>query len=126
MSVPGTLQGFQSLTGLSVIPGTLNIALTEPFDLALLNYVTLSELGLTIDLAKYGIEYDGETGMYYGQVTVAGTYRACVIFFTWAGNIHTDAELISPYHLRNTLNLRDGDIIEFRLIEHHPRKPETF
>jgi CTP-dependent riboflavin kinase len=119
MSVPGTLEGFQRLTGLPVIPGTLNVALAEPFDLALLDYVTLSELGLAIDLSKHRIECDGETGMYYGRVTVGDMYPACVIFFTWIGNIHTDAELVSPYHLRNTLNLRDGDIVEFRLTERH-------
>jgi CTP-dependent riboflavin kinase len=119
MSAPGSYDGLQRLTGLSVIPGTLNIALTEPFDLSLLNYVTFAELGWAIDLSEHGIEYDGEIGAYYGPVTVADTYPACVVFFTWAGNIHTDAELISPHHLRNTLNLIDGDMVEFRLIESH-------
>ena len=33
MSKPGGLEGFQMLTGLSIIPGTLNIKLTEPFKL---------------------------------------------------------------------------------------------
>ncbi len=119
MSTPGSYEGLQRLTGLSVIPGTLNIALTEPFDLPLLNYVTFGELGWSIDLSEHGIEYDGEIGAYYGPVTVADTYPACIIFFTWAGNIHTDAELISPHHLRSALNLRDGDMVEFRLIESH-------
>ena len=47
MSAPGILEGFQRLTGLSVIPGTLNIDLTKPFDLALLKYVAFFELGWT-------------------------------------------------------------------------------
>jgi len=117
MSEPGSLEGFQRLTGLSIIPGTLNIDLTEPFDLALLNYVTFVELGWSIDLPKQGIKYHGEIGMHYGSVTVANKYPACVIFFTWVDDIYTDAELISPYHLRSTLGLHDGDIVEFRLSE---------
>jgi len=119
MSAPGSLEGFQRLTGLSVIPGTLNIDLTEPFDLALLNYVTFIELGWAIDLSKQGIKYDGEIGMHYGRVTVANKYPACVIFFTWVDDIYTDAELISPHHLRSTLGLQDGDIVEFTLPEYH-------
>ena len=119
MSAPGSLEGFQRLTGLSVIPGTLNIDLTEPFDLALLNYVTFIELGWAIDLSKQGIKYDGEIGMHYGRVTVANKYPACVIFFTWVDDIYTDAELISPHHLRSTLDLQDGDIVEFTLPEYH-------
>jgi CTP-dependent riboflavin kinase len=119
MSAPGSLEVFQHLTGLSVIPGTLNIGLTEPFDLALLNYVTLVELGWAIDLFKHGIKYDGESGMHYGRVTVANKYPACAIFFTWVDDIYTDAELVSPHHLRSALGLQDGDIVEFRLTEHH-------
>jgi len=120
MSDPGSLEGFQRLTGLSVIPGTLNIDLTEPFDLALLNYATFAELGWAIDLSKQGIKYDGEIGMHYGRVIVANRYPAYVIFWTWVDDIYTDAELISPHHLRSTLDLQDGDIVEFRLLNYHP------
>jgi len=119
MSAPGSLEEFQRLTGLSVIPGTLNIDLTEPFDLALLSYVTFVELGWAIDLSKQGIKYDGEIGMHYGRVTVANKYPACVIFFTWVNDIYTDAELISPHHLRSALDLQNGDIVEFTLPEYH-------
>jgi CTP-dependent riboflavin kinase len=119
MSMPGVLEGFQRLSGLSVIPGTLNLALTEPFDLKLLKYVTFAELGYEFTPSKQGIKFDGEIGMYYGRVTIAGKYPACVIFFTWVDDIYTDAELISPYHLRSNLDLQDGDIVEFRLSEYH-------
>jgi CTP-dependent riboflavin kinase len=30
-------------------------------------------------------------------------------------DVHTDAELISPYHLRRALYLKDGDTIDFTL-----------
>jgi CTP-dependent riboflavin kinase len=119
MSAPDSLEEFQRLTGLSVIPGTLNIDLTEPFDLALLSYVTFAELGRVIDLSKQGIKYDGEIGMHYGRVTVANKYPACAIFWTWVDDLYTDAELISPHHLRSTLDLQDGDIVEFGLLNYH-------
>ncbi len=126
MSAPGALEGFQRLTGLSVIPGTLNIDLTEPFNLALLNYVTFVELGWAINLPKQGIKYDGEIGMHYGQAIIADKYPAYVIFFTWVGNPYTDAEVVSPYHLRSTLDLQDGDMVEFTLTENHLGKWDTF
>ena len=126
MSAPGGLEGFQRLTGLSVIPGTLNIDLTEPFDLALLNYVTFVELGWAINLPKQGIKYDGEIGMHYGRAIIADKYPACVIFFTWVDDPYTDAEVISPYHLRSTLDLQDGDIVEFTLTANHLGKWDTF
>lgn len=116
MSGPGGLEGFRLLTGLSVIPGTLNIDLTEPFDLALLNYVTFAELGWTIDLTKHAPKYEGEIGMHYGRALIADKYPACVVFFTWVTDPYTDAELISPYHLRSALGLQDGDIVEFTLL----------
>ena len=116
MSAPGGLEGFQHLTGLSVIPGTLNIDLTEPFDLSLLNYLNFADVGWEFDPAIQGIQYEGEIGMYYGRALVADKYPACVIFFTWVTDPYTDAELISPYHLRSALSLQDGDIIEFTLL----------
>jgi CTP-dependent riboflavin kinase len=119
MSTPGSLEEFQRLTGLSVIPGTLNIDLSEPFDLALLNYATFAELGWTINLSKQGIKYNGEIGMHYGRVTVANKYPACIFFWTWVDDIYTDAELISPHYLRSALDIQNGDIVEFRLLSSH-------
>ena len=54
MSKPGALEGFQRLTGLSIIPGTLNIRLTEPFDLSLLNYMRFDDVGWEFDPATQG------------------------------------------------------------------------
>ncbi len=115
MLKPGGVEGFQELTGLAIIPGTLNIKLTEPFDLSLLNYLKFAEVGWEFDPATQGIEYEGEIGAYYRRATVANKYPACLIIFTWVTDIHTNAEMVSPYHLRTTLNLQDGDIIEFYL-----------
>ena len=67
--------------------------------------------------SKYGIEYDGAIGMYYGPVIVADKYPACLIFFTWVGTPYIDAEVISSHHLRTSVGLNDGDIVEFILVE---------
>jgi CTP-dependent riboflavin kinase len=115
MLKPGGLEGFQRLTGLSIIPGTLNIKLTEPFDLSLLNYLKFADVGWEFDPATQGINYSGEIGAYYRRATVADKYPACLIIFTWVSDIYTHAELVSPHHLRATLNMQDGDIIEFTL-----------
>ena len=115
MLKPGGVEGFQELTGLAIIPGTLNIKLSEPFDLSLLNYLKFADAGWEFDPATQGIEYEGEIGAYYGRVTVANKYAACLIIFTWVTDIHTNAEMVSPYHLRTVLDLQDGDIIELHL-----------
>jgi len=115
MSRPGGLEGFRWLTGLPVIPGTLNIKLTEPIDLDLLKYEKFSDIGWEFEPATQGINYDGEIGAYYNRTTVAGKYAAYLLIFTWVTNIHTNAELVSPHHLRTVLTLKDGDIVEFTL-----------
>jgi len=117
MSAPGVLEGFRQLTGLAVIPGTLNIDLTEVFDLALLNYASFVDLGMPqTDLATMGIDFNGEQGLHYGQVVITARYPGCVLCFTWVDRPGINAELVSPHHLRNTLNLQDGDTVEFTLV----------
>jgi len=122
MSMPNTLEMFQSLSGLPVIAGTLNLSLTEPFDYNLLHYINFTDLGWTFTPSKYGIKYEGVVGMYYGSVIVADKYPAALIFFTWVGTPYIDAEVISPHHLRTTIGLKDGDIIEFTMSENHQSK----
>jgi len=117
MSAPGVLEGLRELTGLAVIPGTLNIDLTEVFDLSLLNYASFVDLGMPqIDLATMGIDFNGEQGLHYGQVVIATRYPGCVLCFTWVDRPGINAELVSPHHLRNTLNLQDEDLVDFTLV----------
>ena len=115
MSKPGGIEGFKMLTGLEVIPGTLNIHMAEPFDLSPLKYFRFADIGWDFDPATQGIEFDGEIGMYYSRATVAGKYPAVIIFWTWVLDIHTCGELVSPQHLRTVLNLTDSDTVEFTL-----------
>jgi CTP-dependent riboflavin kinase len=118
MSKPGSLEAFRHVAGLDIIPGTLNINLEEPFDLSLLKYVKFDDIGWEFDPATQGIKYDGEIGMYCSRVIVADKYPAFLAVFTWVRDIHTHAEIMCPFHLRSTLGLKDGDILEFRLDEH--------
>jgi CTP-dependent riboflavin kinase len=115
MSIPGALEGFHRLTGLSIIPGTLNIKLTEYLDLSALSYLKFADVGWYFDPSTQGIDYNGEIGVYYSQALVADKYPACLLFFTWVTTPGIDAELVSPHHLRTVLNLEDGDIVEFML-----------
>lgn len=117
MSAPGVLAGFERAAGLKVIPGTLNAALTEPFDLSTLSYIRFADVGIEIDLAGVGIDFDGEPGVHYGRIVVAGGYPAAILFFTWTPDPTIYAELVSPQHLRDTIGLRDGDTVEFTLDE---------
>jgi CTP-dependent riboflavin kinase len=117
MSKPGALEQFRLLTGLPVIPGTLNIKLLQPFDLSLLKYFKFDDIDWEFDPATQGINYQGEIGTYYRRAIVAGKYPAGVFIFTWVTDIHTDAELVSPHHLRRVLNLQDGDTVEFTLAD---------
>jgi hypothetical protein len=91
MSRPGALEGFQRLTGLSIIPGTLNIKLTEYLDFSPFSYLKFADAGWDFDPATQGIEYDGEIGVYYRPAVVAGKYPACLLFFTWVTTPGIDA-----------------------------------
>ena len=116
-SAPGVLDGIERLTGLSVIPGTFNIYLSQPFDMTLLKYASLAEMGWgDFDLSEVGIDYDGEVGVHWGRIIVADKYPACLIIPTWRDR-PLNAEMMSPHHLRNTLSVQDGDTIEFTLVE---------
>jgi CTP-dependent riboflavin kinase len=114
MSAPEAIEVNRKLTGLPVIPGTLNITLTQPFDTGLLDYFRFSDVGAQLDIRAMGLDFEGEQGFHYGRVSVAGNYPAAIIIFTWNPNPNY-AELISPHHLRSTLGLEDGDAIEFTL-----------
>ena len=117
MSKPDGIEGFRMLTGLEIIPGTLNLRLTEPFDLSLLKYLRFADVGWEFDPAAQRIDFDGEIGVYYGPVIIAKKHPGCILFFTWTGDIHRRGELVSPLHLRTILGLNDGDTVEFALTD---------
>jgi CTP-dependent riboflavin kinase len=113
MTKPGALEQFKLLTGLPIIPGTLNIKLSKPFNLSLLKYYKFDDIGWEFDPTTQGIPYQGEIGMYGGRATIAGKYPAFLVFFTWVTHKNLDGEMVSQHHLRSVLNLCDGDTVEF-------------
>jgi CTP-dependent riboflavin kinase len=115
MGQPDFTEGFRKITGLDVIPGTLNIKMVEPLNLHLLRYLKFADIGWEFDPTTQGIDYKGEIGVYYRRAIVKRKYKACVLVFTWVSDIHTDAELVSPHHLRTVLKLKDGDKVKFTL-----------
>lgn len=115
MSTPEFQEKFKELIGLNVTPGTLNLKMTEPLNLNLFRYLKFSDVGWDFDPATQGINFKGEIGVYYRRATIAKKYPACVLVFTWVTNLNTDAELVSRYHLRTVLNLKDGDKVKFTL-----------
>ncbi len=117
MSRPGGIKDWESLTGLRVIPGTLNLKLTDPFDLSLLKYLSFSKMGWSFDPATQGFDYKGDIGMHYSSVTIADKYQGILVFFTWVPGLNRHAELISDVHLRTKLVLENGDDVSFTLFE---------
>jgi len=115
MSKSSELDEWETLTGMRVIPGTLNLQLTKPFDLSLLRYLSFSKIGWDFDPATQGFDFKGDIGMYYNRIIIAGKYRGILVFWTWVPELDTHAELISQVHLRTTLGLEDGDIVDFSL-----------
>jgi CTP-dependent riboflavin kinase len=115
MSDPNHLNDWEELTGLKIIPGTLNIQLAKPFDLALLKYISFSEIDWDFSPSAQGFNFSGEVGMFYHPITIAKKYPGVIVFWTWVPEINFHAELVSPVHLRTTIGLEDGDSIEFVL-----------
>jgi CTP-dependent riboflavin kinase len=115
MDRPDFTEGFREITGLDVIPGTLNIKMIEPLNLHLLRYLKFADIGWEFDPATQGIDFTGEIGVYYRRAIVKGKYKACILVFTWVSDIRTDVELVSPHHLRTVLKLKDGDKVKFTL-----------
>lgn len=115
MAKSGGLEDWKSLTGLDILPGTLNLLLEKPFDLLLLKYLSFSEIGWDFDPSTQGQDFKGDIGMHYHLINIAGKYPGIVAFWTWAPKFDTNSELISPVHLRTVLGLKDGDTVEFSI-----------
>ncbi len=109
------LEDWKMLTGLKILPGTLNLHLEKPFDLSLLKYLSFSKIGWDFDPSTQGHDFKGDIGMYYHRIIIAGQFPGIVAFWTWVPEFDTKAELISSVHLRTTLELEDGDTVDFFL-----------
>ena len=109
------LEDWKHLTGLAILPGTLNLHLKNPFDLSLLKYRRFSEIGWDFDPSTQGHNIKDDVGMYYHRINIADVYPGFVVFWTWVPDFDKKAELISSVHLRTALGMKDGDTVRFSL-----------
>jgi len=117
MMASGVLESLQKFLGHPVVPGTLNLHHTQPSDIPLSNYLSFAELGMEYDFAQSGLEFRGPPGFSFGRVVIAGKYPGLVMRTNQVDLPPDYFELVSSHHLRSTLGLQDGDIIEFTLVE---------
>ena len=112
MANPAVLQAAQRLTALPLVPGTLNVRLPQPFDGTLAGYLTEDDLGGAVwrDHAPH------RQGIRFGEVLIAGQYRGIMFQGDEPEYPPEQVEILSDHHLRATLGLRDGDMLEFTLL----------
>jgi len=105
MSSTPIQRALRRLTDLDVVPGTLNVRLPCPFDARLEGYISDEEFG------------DVAVGGWVAEVVIEGRFRGYLFRGDEPGYPPDQVELISDHHLREALRLREGDEIEFTLVE---------
>jgi CTP-dependent riboflavin kinase len=112
MAQPTLLHALKRFTALNLVPGTLNVWLSRPFDGTLTGYLTEDDLGGNVwrDHAPH------RQGIRWGEVLIAGQYRGILFQGDEPEYPPEQVELLSDQHLRTTLGLRDGDMLEFTLL----------
>ena len=109
MSTPAIQKALANLTGLSMVPGTLNVVLRDAFKEKLPVYVPVKELG-----GLPGVP--NRKGLRLGAVIIAGRFNGIVFQGDEPEYPPNHVELISDHKLRAELNLADGDAIEFTMV----------
>jgi CTP-dependent riboflavin kinase len=108
--VPWVKSQFMTKLRLEVYPGTLNLEITEPEGLRTLETLTAGE----------GIEITPEQPNFCSAkcypVLIAGRVRGAIVFPCVADYPKNKMELIAPVHVRKTLSLDAGDIVEVEIL----------
>jgi CTP-dependent riboflavin kinase len=112
MASPSLLQALKRLTDLTLVPGTLNVRLPQPFDGTLTGYLTEDDLGGNV----WRDHAPDRQGLRFGEVLIAGRYRGIVFHGDEPEYPPEQVEILSDHHLRATLGLRDGDMLAFTLL----------
>jgi CTP-dependent riboflavin kinase len=112
MTNPTVLQAAQRLTALTLVSGTLNVRLPQPFDGLLPWYLTEADLGGNV----WRDHAPNRTGLRCGEVLVAGRYRGVVFQGDEPEYPPAQVEIMSDHHLRTTVGLHDGDMLDFTLL----------
>lgn len=112
MSEPGMKGVLQRIIEFDFVPGTLNVRLPEAFDASLESYVGWEELGRSLP----DPEVPGRKGLRYDRAIIVRRFPGIVFQGDEPDYPSDQVELISDHHLRQTLDLSDGDAIEFTLV----------
>lgn len=112
MTNPAVLHAAQRVTGLTLVPGTLNVRLPQPFDGTLTGYLTEDDLGGNV----WRDHAPNRQGIRWGEVLIAGQYRGIMFQGDEPEYPSAQVEILSEQHLRTTLGLRDGDMLTFTLL----------
>lgn len=108
---PGTLERLRELIGFPVVPGTLNVCLSEDLDDELGSwYVAAEEIGPGWEAAT------GQAGYFLTAVLIADRYRGVAFQADEPGYPVNQIELLCEVHLRRALGLRDGDSITLSVL----------
>ena len=102
MSRPVTEQAIAQMTGLKIVPGTLNVRMDKPFTGILSRYVSLKELGGIPDIPN-------RKGLRFGAIRIAGRFAG----FAFQGDepeyspfnvelISVNYERISPMEIQSS------------------------
>ena len=112
MANPAVLHAAQRLTALTLVPGTLNVRLPQPFDGQLPWYFTEADLGGNV----WRDHAPNRTGIRCAEVLIAGRYRGLLFQGDEPEYPPAQVEIMSDHHLRTTLGLHDGDMLAFSLV----------
>ena len=113
MANPSLLQALKRLTDLTLVPGTLNVRLPQPFDGTLTGYLTEDDLGGNV----WRDHAPDRQGIRFGEVLIAGQYHGIMFQGDEPEYPPNLVEIMSDHHLRDMLGLQDGDTLEFAVLE---------
>jgi protein-S-isoprenylcysteine O-methyltransferase Ste14 len=100
------LDRIETLFGVCVVPGTLNVRLTAPFDRTrTTRYVAASDIDPGWEAAT------GQAGYHLAPVLVVGRFRGIAFQADEPGYPEDLVEIMCEVHLRSALGLEDGDPI---------------
>jgi CTP-dependent riboflavin kinase len=108
--VPWVKDQFACKLAIDAYPGTLNLELTEPGDLEAFESLK----------AREGVEITPEQASFCSArcypVLIAGKVKGAIVFPCVADYPKNKMELIAPVHVRKSLSLNAGDVIEVEIL----------
>ncbi len=115
ISKEGVLAAIRRITGIELIPGTLNVQLPKPFDGSSGGYATEEDLGGSV----WRDHVPNRRGVRWGEVLVEGRSRGIIFQGDEPDYPLDQIEIMSDHHLRKSLNLSDGDMVQFTIVNNH-------